>query len=61
MATRQPQQQQQLALLQTRLCPSCKQPMRLVGREDGSGGSRTADLLTFQCRCCGQVIATMMQ
>ena len=59
MVTRQPEQQQQLALSQARLCPTCKQPMRLVGRERAAG-SHHADLLTFQCGC-GQVIATMMQ
>jgi hypothetical protein len=57
--TRQPEQQQQRAFLRSYPCPSCKQPMRLVGRES-TEGSRTADLLTFQCGC-GQIIATMMQ
>ena len=57
--TRQPEQQQQRALSRSYPCPSCNQPMRLVGRESIEG-ARTADLLTFQCGC-GQVIATMMQ
>jgi C4-type Zn-finger protein len=49
---RQPEQQQQASLLK---CPSCQQPMRLVGREN-KAGSR-ADLLTFECDC-GQIFAT---
>jgi hypothetical protein len=57
--TRQPEQQPQGALSRSYPCPGCKQPMRLVGRES-TDGSRTADLLTFQCGC-GQIIATMMQ
>jgi hypothetical protein len=45
----------------THPCPNCKQSMRLVGIEDAPGiDGRTAELLTFQCRC-GQVIAAMMQ
>ena len=36
--------------------------MRLVGIEDAAGTrGRPAELFTFQCRVCGQVIATMMQ
>jgi hypothetical protein len=54
---RQPiQQQQQRAPVTTRPCPTCKQVMRLVGRE--SAGAGNTDLLTFQCHC-GQIIATM--
>jgi hypothetical protein len=52
------QQQQQGALARTHPCPTCKQAMRLVGRESLPGSS-TYNLLTFQCQC-GQVIATQM-
>lgn len=59
MATRQPEQQQQGALTRAYPCPSCNQPMKIVGRESAAG-SHTAHLLTFQCGC-GQVIASMTQ
>jgi hypothetical protein len=55
---KQPEQQQQSVFSRTHPCPSCKQSMRLVGRESMPGTS-TYNLLTFQCQC-GQVIATQM-
>ena len=58
--TRQPEQQQQQRA--SHPCPSCSQAMRLVGIEDAPGTrGRPVELFTFQCRVCGQVIATMMQ
>lgn len=53
--TRQAEQQQQ-QLLSRHPCPGCKQPMKLVGRENGAGGK--SDMLTFQCGC-GQLFETM--
>lgn len=58
MMTRQPEQQQQSMLSLTHHCPTCKQAMKVVGRE--SVGGHACDLLTFQCQC-GQVVAIMMQ
>lgn len=55
---KQPEQQQQVTITRAHPCPTCKQPMKLVGRE-GMCGSGTYNLLTFQCQC-GQVIATPM-
>jgi hypothetical protein len=51
---RQPEQQQRGTITGT--CPGCKQPARLVGRENEAG--QVGDLLTFQCNC-GQVFTTM--
>ena len=55
MVTRQQEQQQQRALSKTYPCPTCKQPMRFVGRENRPNSN--ADLLTFQCTC-GQIATT---
>jgi predicted RNA-binding Zn-ribbon protein involved in translation (DUF1610 family) len=53
--TRQPEQQQQRSLAHAYPCPSCRQDMRLVGRESAER-KRAADVLTFQCYACGQII-----
>jgi hypothetical protein len=59
MAARQPEQQQQSAFSHATPCPTCKQAMKMVGRESRAG-TDAFNLLTFQCSC-GQVIATMVQ
>ena len=54
--SQQPEQQRQGQITLKTMCPGCRQPMKLVGRENEAGCR--ADLLTFQCDC-GQIYTMM--